>query len=330
MQTMIRRRPAGLAVALLAVLVLAACAGAMGEPPPPAGEARTLEHQGIERHYYLHNIETAASAPVPLVVSLHGYRGTEQALTERNDLSQIAWGSLDRVASREGFVVAYPYAWLGQWSLFEGLPNIALDDGRTVDDVGFIARMIARLVDEGLVDAERVYLTGFSDGAIMSYKLLCTAEMPFAAAAPNAGAMYQGHRNSCAATVPTPLMVMAGTDDRILPYDGWLFPTGREISIPETMEHFRLLHGCTGQTAKLRDDRNTGDGGRVLEVVWTGCGTPNAVKLLRVEGGGHNWPSHEPLPAAWREWAGVHNRDIESAEEIWAFLRQFRKGDAQP
>ena len=142
----------------------------MGEPPPPAGEARTLEHQGIERHYYLHNIEAAASAPVPLVVSLHGYRGTEQALTERNDLSQIAWGSLDRVASREGFVVAYPHAWLGQWSLFEGLPNIALDDGRTVDDVGFIARMIARLVDEGLVPA-RVYLTGFSDGAIMSYNL---------------------------------------------------------------------------------------------------------------------------------------------------------------
>ena len=184
----------------------------MGEPPPPAGEARTLEHQGVARHFYLHNAESAAAAPVPLVVSLHGYRGTEQALTERNDLSQIAWGSLDRVASREGFVVAYPHAWLGQWSLFEGLPNIALDDGRTVDDVGFIARMIARLVDEGLADAERVYLTGFSDGAIMSYKLLCTAEAPFAAAAPAAGTMYQKHRDTCAATVPIPLMVIAGTE----------------------------------------------------------------------------------------------------------------------
>ena len=327
---MIRRRPTGIAVALLAVLVLTACAGEMREPPPPAGEARTLEHQGIERHYYLHNIEATASAPVPLVVSLHGYRDTEQALTERNDLSQIAWGSLDRVASREGFIVAYPHAWLGHWSLFEGLPNMALDDGRTVDDVGLVARMIARLVDEGLADAERVYLTGFSDGAIMSYKLLCTAEMPFAAAAPGGGTMYQGHRDTCAATAPTALMVIAGTDDRILPYDGWLFPTGRELSIPETIEHFRLLHGCTGQGHRLLDDRNTGDGSRVLEVVWTGCGTPNAVKLLRVEGGGHNWPSLEPLPGAWRGWSGTHNRNIESAEEIWAFLRQFRKGDVTP
>ena len=181
-----------------------------------------------------------------------------------------------------------------------------------------------------MADAERVYLTGFSDGAIMSYKLLCTAEASFAAAAPAAGTMYQKHRDTCAATAPTPLMVIAGTDDRILPYDGWIFPTGREISIPETMEHFRLLHGCTGQTAKLRDDRITRDGSRVLEVVWTGCGTPNAVKLLRVEGGGHNWPSLEPLPDAWRGWSGTHNRDIESAEEIWAFLRQFRKGDVTP
>ena len=145
-----------------------------------------------------------------------------------------------------------------------------------MDDVGFIARMIARLVDEGLADAERVYLTGFSDGAIMSYKLLCTAEAPFAAAAPAAGTMYQKHRDTCAATVPIPLLAIAGTNDRSLPYDGWLFPTGRGLSVPETMEHFRLLHGCTGQKTDLLYDRDAKDGSRVLEVVWTGCATPRA------------------------------------------------------
>ena len=116
-----------------------------------------------------------------------------------------------------------------------------------------------------------------------------------------------------------------------MPYDGWLFPTGRGISVPETMEHFppaTRLHRPEG--TDLLYDRDAKDGSRVLEVVWTGCAAESAVRLLRVEGGGHNRPSHEPLPDAWREWAGVHNRDIESAEEVWAFLRQFRKGDAQP
>ncbi|MDD9991784.1 MAG: hypothetical protein OXP75_08280 [Rhodospirillales bacterium] len=327
------RWPAGLFAASLVALVLAACSGATHEPPPPpAGEARTLEHQGVERHYYLQNAEAAAAAPASLVVSLHGYRGLEQALAERSDLSQLSWGPLVRVARREGFVVAYPHAWLGKWSQFEGLENTTLEDGRTVDDVGFIARMIERLVDEGLVDPARVYLTGFSDGAIMSYKLLCAAGAPFAAAAPAGGSMYQRHRDNCAATVPIPLLVIAGTNDRSLPYDGWIFPTGRELSIPETMEHFRLLHGCTGQKSDLLYDRYGEDQSRVLEVVWTGCATPNAVKLLRVEGGGHNAPSFEPIPEAWREWAGTHNRDIESAEEIWAFLRQFerRPSDSRP
>ena len=62
-----------------------------------------------------------------------------------------------------------------------------------------------RLVEEGLADSDRLYLTGFSDG----------------------GTMYQAHRDGCAATVATPLMAIAGTGDRILPYDGWLSPTGR-------------------------------------------------------------------------------------------------------
>ena len=144
--------------------------------------------------------------------------------------------------------------------------------------------------------------------------------------------MYQKHRDSCAASVPIPLLVIAGTDDRSLPYDGWLFSTGRELSIPETMEHFRLLHGCTGQTSDLLYDRYSEDSSRVLEVVWSGCAAENAVKLLRVEGGGHNAPSFEPLPETWRDWAGTHNRDIESAEEIWAFLRRFqrRPSDSRP
>ena len=315
----------GILAAFCVILVPTAGTAEVHVLPNHAGEARVLEHQGIARHYYLHNMEAAATAPAPLVVSLHGYRGPDQALAERDELSQIAWEPLGRVADREHFIVAYPHAWLGRWSSSEGLENITLEDGRTVDDVGFVFGLIERLVDEGLVDPERVYLTGFSDGAIMSYRLLCTAGAPFAAAAPAAGTMYQKHRDTCAATVPIPLLVIAGTNDRSLPYDGWIFPTGREISIPETMEHFRLLHGCTGQKTDLLYDRDAEDGSRVLEVVWTGCATEDAVMLLRVEGGGHNSPSFEPLPDEWREWAGVHNRDIESAEEVWAFLRRFER-----
>ena len=325
MPEMAKRRSLQVLAAFLAVLVPSSCAERFDSSPAAAGEVRILQHQGVERRYYLQNGEAGAAAPAPLVVSLHGHRDKEKALAEREALSGIAWDALGRAAGREGFIVAYPHAWLGQWNLFDGLKNATLEDGRKADDAGFIFAMVSYLVAEGLADPERVYLTGFSDGAIMSYRLLCTAGMPFAAAAPGAGSMFEGHRDSCAAEAPVPIMVIAGTFDAVLPYDGWIFPTGRELSIPETLEHFRRLNGCTGQEGALRYDRDGWDDSRVLEMRWTGCTVEGAVKLLKVKGGGHNWPSYEPLPSEWRKWAGAHNRDIESAEEIWKFVRRFRK-----
>lgn len=142
--------------------------------------------------------------------------------------------------------------------------------------------------------------------------------------------MYQKHRDDCAARSPPPILVIAGTNDRILPYDGWILKTGREISIPETLAHFRLLHGCTGQEWQFLEDRAPSDNSRVREVTWTGCTRKGAVKPLRVEGGGHPRPSPDPVSKSWLERAGGHNQDIDSAEAIWKFLRQFEKPDARP
>ncbi|MEM7225691.1 MAG: PHB depolymerase family esterase [Pseudomonadota bacterium] len=303
----------------IGVALLALAAGSV------AADTRGLEHQGEKRRFLLHNGAAAAQAPMPLVVALHGYRSKEKVLAAGDDLSSLRWDPLDALASREGFLVAYPAALLGQWNLFEGLRDTTLDDGRPLDDVGFILAVIARLVDDGLADPRRVYLTGFWDGAIMSYRLLCLAESPFAAAAPMGGTMAQTHRDACAAEAPSPVMVIAGTNDLILPYDGWIFYAGREVSIPETMEHFRLLHGCSGQESELRPDRNTNDNSRVREVRWTGCARDGAVVLLRVEGGGHTMPSYEPVPEAWIEKGGGHNQDIEAVEEAWRFFGRFTR-----
>lgn len=53
---------------------------------------------------------------------------------------------------------------------------------------------------------------------------------------------------------------LGGRPDRILPYDGWFRPTRREISVPETMKHWRLLHGWTGETGRRLDDDGSEDG----------------------------------------------------------------------
>ena len=312
----------------LAVLMLSMLFTSL--PAVHAAEVRSIAQQGIDRLYRLHNREAAVPEPAPLVVHLHGFRRREEAVAGRADLAVTSWEALDRTAMAEGFVVAYPAAYWGQWNLLEGLRNTTLDDGTPIDDITFIFAVVQALIGEGVADPDRVYLTGISDGAILSYRLLCEPASPFAAAVPVVGTMAEVHRDDCAPTYVPPIMVIAGTNDLILPYDGWIFSTGRELSVPETLDHWRRSHGCDGQQARLLDDRRTDDDSRVREVTWTGCAREGAVKLLRVEGGGHIPPSFEPVSDDWRERAGGHNRDIDSADEAWRFLSGFQTSGASP
>ena len=119
--------------------------------------------------------------------------------------------------------------------------------------------------------------------------------------------------------------MVAGVNDPIQPYDGWLTELRRLLSIPETMEFWRQQHGCTGQTRKLLPHLNQADGTRVALWEWTGCKTPNAVKLYRVAGGGHQVPSFTPADPEWVRQAGAQTRDIETIDEFWNFAKQFSR-----
>jgi polyhydroxybutyrate depolymerase len=69
---------------------------------------------------------------------------------------------------------------------------------------------------------------------------------------------------------------------------------------------------------------NSDDPTRVLVVEWSGCRSGTAPLLYRVEGGGHRVPSLQGGPEPPDPTFGLRNRDIESAEEIWAFFKRFR------
>lgn len=61
-----------------------------------------------------------------------------------------------------------------------------------VDDVGFVSALIGRLVKERAVDPARVYATGMSNGAQLSYRLACElADIPQGRRAPQPGRLGQ-------------------------------------------------------------------------------------------------------------------------------------------
>lgn len=271
-------------------------------------EARTMTWQGIERHYAVHR--PAQSPPLPLVVALAGLGQDLEGLRH--------WLPIDPVADQNGFMVAYPEAIGGKWSYWRG-GGIAVpgQGGAEVDDVGFVAAVVATLIREGAADPARVYVTGISRGALMSWTLACERAELFAAAAPLSSGMTAWQEANCHPSRPVPIIAVDGTEDPVQFYDGFIFPAPvpRLISVPETMAFWWRLHGCTGETAKRLPHRERDDRTRIALHEWTGCASGGPVMLYRVSDGGHAPPSltTEAVSAEF----GRRSRDMETAQEVW-------------
>lgn len=85
-----------------------------------------------------------------------------------------------------------------------------------VDDVAFTRAILADLAKRMPIDRRRVYATGFSNGAMMVYRLACEAPDLVAAIAPVSGAMS----HSCQPTIRVPVVHFHATNDPVVPYEG--------------------------------------------------------------------------------------------------------------
>jgi poly(3-hydroxybutyrate) depolymerase len=189
-------------------LVCGLLAGCGAEPPAPAPPQRpaagdhklTLDVGGKQRSYLLHVPPGyPGDKPVPLVVGLHFYPGTGAALRDMI--------GMDAEADENGFLVAYPDGVAGGWN--------ALVCCGAEDDVAFLEALTERLIADWRVDPDRVYATGISNGADMSFRAAVEATGVFAAIGAVSGG-YGGPRAEAAGFVPkrpvSVLTVIGGLD----------------------------------------------------------------------------------------------------------------------
>jgi polyhydroxybutyrate depolymerase len=94
----------------------------------------SLSYQGRSRNYYLYVPSSYQSGkPLPLVLAFHGGKGSGDRLAANTRLNDVA--------SREGFIVAYPNGINNQWN--DGR-NVQGSD-TNIDDVGFVSTLIDKL-----------------------------------------------------------------------------------------------------------------------------------------------------------------------------------------
>jgi polyhydroxybutyrate depolymerase len=246
-------------------------------------------------------------APRPVLMALHGGGGSAEQLMRTSGFTQAAMV--------QGMAVVYPDGIGGHWN-----------DGRetsTADDVDFLTRLAAELVKQRIAAPGRIGVTGVSNGGMMTLRLACEATTRFTGFAPIIASMPAQTGAACRPSQPAPLLVINGTADPLVPYEGgsvgFFGKRGEVWSTQQTMNLFARLNACSGSQANSIPDRDSSDGSTVMRMSWTGCAAPTV--LYRIDGGGHQIPG---TPLRRNGLTGPANQDISGAAVVTEFLARLR------
>lgn len=275
---------------------------------------------------------------LPAVLVFHGGGGTPEGMRSSSGFNDIA--------DKYGFIAVYPAgsSRFGNRLLTWNAGNCCgYAQKQQIDDVAFVAGMIGQLIKDYHIDPRRIYATGHSNGAQMSYRLACELSGRIAAIAPVAG---QIQIPSCSPKRPVPVLHIHGTADKCALYEGGdacgncFNEVLNSVGIPMPKQTWACrpvepmlaslarAYGCQPQA------RPGFSKGAARCSSYTGCNGNAEVTLCRVEGGGHAWPG-APLPSfcekrpqgrmcqSWQEEVGPENNDINPAELAWAFFQRF-------
>ena len=187
-----------------------------------------------------------------------------------------------------------------------------------VDDVAFTRALLDDLATVANVDQRRVFATGMSNGAMMSYRLASELSDRIAAIAPVAGPMGL---QDCRPGRPVPVMHFHGDADEFAPFRGGKGrgPSGTDFfAVQHSIDAWVAANGCdkTPTTTRLADRRD--DGTMVRQVRYGSGNEGSEVVLVVVEGGGHTWPGQAPRMRT----LGASTRDISANDMMWDFFQR--------
>jgi len=246
--------------------------------------------------------------PAPLLVVLHGGGGNS-----RNALSVTCPdGDLDapdclhQQALGRGYVVVVPNGYssklfdrLRTWNAGGGIGEWQCVGGRAcsegVDDVAYFDAVLADVEGWLNIDPDRVYVTGLSNGAALAHRLACERADRVVAIAPVAGGNQLGVAQGCRPSKPVSVMQIHGTDDPVWAFDGRITDIQRSdkkmAPIEPTVADWAAVNGCD-PTPTVRDMPDiANDDMHTTRASYTGCAHGGDVVLMRIDGGGHTWPS---------------------------------------
>jgi polyhydroxybutyrate depolymerase len=260
----------------------------------------------------------------PVVIVLHGRFGSGAGTASHIQINPLA--------EEHGFIGVYPDGLDNKnsgaprdmgWNYIRDIPYFPETEPQ--DDVQFIADVIDDISQDLNIDRNRIYVTGLSNGGFMVQRLACEAPELYAGYASVAGAGYGGMNTICDSDTPVNMLIMHGTLDNNIQWNGNVqtFGEGQQfymtMPIPETLAFWAQKMGCFGDATREDVDIPESDAETGLVILTAGDCQGNAeLALYAIINGGHNWPGIDGgIPS---QVAGLINVDVDATQIIWDFF----------
>ena len=242
----------------------------------------------------------------PVLFFLHG------AL--RNAAHSVEVFGLNKLAAENKFIVVYPdgaSVLLDRQRRIWNAGNCCVPPGENpVDDVAMIVKIANEIEKNYPVDKKRFYVTGMSNGGMMSYRLMCDQPDLFAAVISVAGTLTL---DKCDGGEKVALMHLHGIKDIDVPFHGGVGIGPSKIIFPSAANSIRMLTTARKCKTPVTQTFSNGD----VETRYD-C-SPNAPVVLRVLAEvEHDWPGTK---RSKRKSKTNYNMN----EELWNFAKEFSK-----
>ncbi len=256
----------------------------------------------------------ATTAPVPLVVALHGYKGTPEGIEYYSELNAAAVSGEAVVAYLSGgTALDLGFGWNSGSSRFAT---------SGVDDVAYISAALDQLGALPCVDPSNTSLVGESNGGGMAVRAVCDERMSSRVhrlVLVNA-AIDEGVLSNCSAVEPSvEVLATAGLVDSVVPSDGSRDPF---LAVDDWFPRVGEVVGGCDPTAWMIETVSA----TVRSFSSDGCG--RCVTMLEVTDGGHTWPG---------SFEGSNDHPVGSLEFTTLLRRRIRSdgvggaaGEGQP
>lgn len=232
------------------------------------------------------------SRSMPLLVALHGVNTTPGRFEAVTGMS--------RKADEEGFMVVYPQG-SGRWFLRGWLAvHCCPLSAEGLSDTDFLITLIDELSASYRIDKSRVFIMGFSNGAMMAHKLGALYPEKFAGIIAVSGTIggraTPGHPFEIVPkpVMPVGVMIMHGMADDRVAYFGGVADDAKfdrfDVSADDSALYWAYNNGCAhGPYVESIDS------GAVVKKTFTGCKDDSEVVLYGFEGLDHRWPKFKSI-----------------------------------